>query len=185
MRKNPKRHYLISTAAVCLMCFLAGCGYTTRSLLPSKYRSICVENFANKIDISGETSDLRMYRGYRPGLEAEITEAVTEKFIFDGNLKITDREGADLLLTGELLDFAREGILYDRNDEVEEYRVRLIVDIELKNARDDTLVWRERNFAGESTYRTTGSLAKTEDAGVQEARDDLARRIVERVVEGW
>ncbi|MFH1995490.1 MAG: LPS assembly lipoprotein LptE [Candidatus Omnitrophota bacterium] len=165
--------------------FLAGCGYTTRSLLSSEFRSIYVDNFVNKIDVSGESSDLRMYRGYRHGLEIQITDAVSGRFIFDGNLRIADRDNADLALTGDLLDFRKEGVRYDSNDVVEEYRVRLVVDITLRDAKKDKVLWREKDFAGEFTYRTSGALASSESAGIQGTIDDLARRIVERVVEGW
>ena len=165
--------------------FIAGCGYTTRSLLPSNMKTIYVENFVNSIKITDESSDVRMYRGYHPGMELEATRTIRDKFLFDGNLKLADKEKADLILKGELVDYRNEALRYNRNDNIEEYRVRLVVNLELKNARDDKVRWTENNFAGESLYRTTGTLAKTETTAIKEAADDLARRVVERTIEEW
>ena len=165
--------------------FIAGCGYTTKSLLPSNLKTIYVDNLVNKIKVTDESSDARMYRGYLPGMELETTTAIRDKYLFDGNLKIADPETADLILTGSLVDFRNEALRYDRNNDIEEYWVRLVVNLEMKNAKDGKVRWTENNFAGESLYRTTGTLVKSEATAIKEADDDLARRVVERTVEEW
>lgn len=182
------RHALRDCIAVSFLVFIffvSGCGYTTRSLLSPQFKAIHVENFANKVNITQEQTDERMYAGYRPGLEIDATRAVIDRFLFDGTLKIADIKDCDLILKGELIDFRKEALRYDRNDNVEEYRVRLVVNIELVDARSNKTIWKENEFAGETTYRTTGSLATTESASVKNAVSDLARRVVERTVEGW
>lgn len=165
--------------------FITGCGYTTKSLLPSNLKTIYVDNLVNKIRVTDESSDARMYRGYRPGMELEATRTIRDKYLSDGNLKIADPETADLILTGSLVDFRNEALRYDRNNDIEEYRVRLVVNLEMKNAKDGKVRWTENNFAGESLYRTTGTLAKSETTAIKEAADDLARRVVERTIEEW
>lgn len=165
--------------------FIAGCGYTTKSLLPSNLKTIYVDNLVNKIKVTAESNDARMYRGYRPGMELEATRTIRDKYLSDGNLKIADRETADLILTGSLVDFRNEALRYSRNDNIEEYRIRLVVNLEMKNAKDDKVRWTENNFAGESLYRTTGAQAKSETTAIKEAADDLARRVVERTIEEW
>ncbi|MDO8535911.1 MAG: LPS assembly lipoprotein LptE [Candidatus Omnitrophota bacterium] len=165
--------------------FIAGCGYTTKSLLPSNLKTVYVDNLVNKIKVTEEASDVRMYRGYHPGMELEATRAIRDKYLSDGNLKIADQDTADLILTGELVDFRNESLRYDRNNNVEEFRVRIVVNLEMKNAKDGKVRWKENNFAGESLYRTTGPLAKSEATAIKEADDDLARRVVERTIEEW
>lgn len=169
---------------VCAL-FVSGCGYTTRSLLPDRFKTIYIENFKNNIKVTAEQSDERMYRGYRPGMEIELTKAVIDKFLIDGNLKISNGDDADLMLKGELTDFRKEALRYDSNDNVEEYRTLLVVNLELIDVRTGKTVWTEKEFAGESTYRTGGSLAISENDSIKNANTDLARRIVERTVEGW
>ena len=53
------------------------------------------------------------------------------------------------------------------------------------DAKEKKLVWQEDRFTGDTTYFTTGSQAKTENAAIVDALSDLARRIVERTVEQW
>jgi len=161
-------------------------GYTTQSMLPSNLKTIYVENFVNKIAMTAETSDERMYRGYKPEMQFDITKAVIDRYIFDGNLKVVDAgKASDLILTGELVDFKREPLRYDSNDNIEEFRIRLIVNLVLKDVKTGKVVWTEKEFAGESTYDTTGSLAKSERSAIEDATFDLARRIVERTIENW
>lgn len=164
---------------------LVGCGYTTGSLLPPRLKSIYVDNFKNRIDIGKEVTESAQYTLYRPGLENDITEAAVERFVFDGNLRIASKEDADLILRGSLVDYSQEALRYDGSDNVEEYRIRITVDIELVDVANDKLLWKEAGFAGESTYKTTGRFAASEDTARDEAIEDLARRIVERTVEGW
>ena len=78
----PKRYVLIALIAV-LMSLNYGCGYTTRSALSPDIKSIYVNSFENKIAMADEQTDTRMYKGYRPGLEAEITKAIIDRFLFD------------------------------------------------------------------------------------------------------
>ena len=115
----------------------------------------------------------------------DVTNAVKNKFIFDGNLKLHPEESANLILKGTLADFKRDALQYDANDNVEEYRIKLIVNITLENRKTGKIMWTEKGFTGETTYRTTGSLAKTETVAVNDAIDDLTRRIVDRTVEAW
>lgn len=169
----------ILTLAAC------GCGYTTKSLLPSNYKTIYVDNFKNAIKITAEQSNERMYRGYRPGMEIKITKAVIDRYLTDGNLRIDSPERADLILTAKLIDFNRGGVIYDTNDNVQEYRISLVVSMELTERQTGKTVWTESGFAGETTYRTSGSLETTETAAIDAAITDLAKRIVERTVEAW
>jgi hypothetical protein len=148
-------------------------------------RSIYVENFVSKVKVTDEPTNERMYKGYVPGMETDITKAVSDRFLYDGNLKIAKPADADLILVGELMDFKREALRYDANDNVEEYRIILVTNLALKRAKTGETVWSEENFSGETTYRTGGSLAMSETAAVDAAADDLARRIVERTVEEW
>jgi len=163
---------------------VSGCGYTTRSLLPSNLKTIYVENFVNKIKLTAESNDDRMYRAYRPGMEINAAKAIRDKYLFDGNLKVVDSENADLILKGELVDFRNEALRYDRSDNVMEYRIRIVVNIEMQT-KDGKVRWRENNFAGEWLYNTTGPLAKSESSAIVEAEADLARRVVERTIEEW
>ncbi|MBL7155898.1 MAG: hypothetical protein ISS90_02025 [Candidatus Omnitrophica bacterium] len=171
--------------ALLALIFLCGCGYTTRSAVRSKDPSICVNNFVNKINVTQETTNRKAYYAYRPGMESDITTEIINRFLFDGDYEIKDANNAHYLLKGELVDFKREPLRYDTNDNVTEYRISVVINMELRDRETGTLLWKENDFAGESTYRTQGQYAKPESAAAGEAIKDLADRVVERTVENW
>ncbi len=172
--------------AICYLPFaIGGCGYTTRSMISDKFRTIYITSFANKIDITQETDAGNKYKIYRPYLETDITKAVINKFLLDGNLKIAKEGSADLVLKGELVEFRKDPLRYSDSDEVEEYRINLVVNLILWDNKNNRLVWEEKNFTGDTTYFTTGSSAKSEGLAINDAIADLAKRIVERTVEQW
>ena len=173
------------TILIFLSFVLTGCGYTTHSLLPPHVKTIHVDNFKNSIDITGEFSEKEGYDIYRPGLEVEMTKAVIDRFVFDGNLRVVSGSEADSRLAGELIDYAKEPLRYDDGDNVIEYRIKVVARAGLKDLVNNKVLWSEDDFVGEATYRTSGSFAKTEDTARQEALVDLARRIVERTIELW
>lgn len=168
-----------------LISAVAGCGYTTRSMVSNKFKTIYITPFVNKVDITNEAYTANKYRIYRPTLETDITKSVINKFLFDGNLRPVKEETADLVLKGELIEFRKDPLTYDDNDNVTEYRINLVVNISLWDKKENKLVWEENGFTGDTSYFTSGTQAKTEGAAVTDALTDLARRIVERAVEQW
>ncbi len=159
-------------------------GYTTGSLLPSNIKTIFIDNFVNKIDVTVETTNVNKYKLYRAGLETDITNSVQNAFNRDGNLLLAKQKDGDLKLYGDLVAVDRQGLRYDTNDNYEEYRLYIIVNLVMKNSKDE-VVWEEKNFTGESTYSLTGSNAKSENAALDEAINDLSQRILERTIEDW
>ena len=187
IRTNKKNKFTqLILFAICYLLFttISGCGYTTRSLITRDYQTVYVCPFANKIDITSDTSVARRYKTYYPLLENDITRKVIDQFILDGNLRLTKEEDADLVLQGELVDYRRDALRYTgRDDEdVEEYRISLIVNLKLYDHRNKTLLWEVGNFVGDTTYFTQ---EKSESSAISEAIADLARRVVDRVVDVW
>ncbi|HTY45284.1 MAG TPA: LPS assembly lipoprotein LptE [Patescibacteria group bacterium] len=175
----------VAAALLCMCCGLAGCGYTTRSMIAQEFRTIHVVPFVNKIDITLENNAASKYKIYKPGLETDITRAVADKYLFDGNLKPSEQAVADLTLKGELVEFRRDPLRYTDNDEIEEYRINIVVNLSLFDNRKQQVVWEEKNFTGDTTYFTRGAAVKSDDVAVSDAVKDIARRIVERTVEQW
>ena len=164
---------------------IAGCGYTSASLLPPELDSIYVENFANDIMPTREVSNRRSGYSYYPGLEIDITRAIINDFIFDRSLDIRTEKDAALTLKGALVDFRQSTLSYDDDDNLEEIRLYIYVNIELYNNLTGKTMWKEDSFMGQSDYNVTGPNAKAEDEALRDAVKDLAERIVERVIEAW
>ena len=163
------------------MVLLSGCGYTTSSTLPSSIKTIHVEPFKNNIDFAQEG-----HRNiYLPLLEVKVQNAVINRFLFDGSLKIADAGRADIILKGELISYERTVLRYTDEEDAQEYRIHITVSLELWNTKNQEVSWKESGFVGEATYFVSGSLAKSEESAVDEAITDLARRVVERTIEDW
>ncbi|MBI4313778.1 MAG: hypothetical protein HY594_03075 [Candidatus Omnitrophica bacterium] len=165
----------------------AGCGYSTQSLLSASYRKIYVDPFLNKLPITRESTEIQRFQTSLPRLEEDVTSGVINRFIFDGHLRITpNKSQADLILTGELIDFHRQPLRLDDQGNVEEYRLNLVANLKLRDAKTGELLWEENGFVGDTTYFVTGgSLAASESASVRALITDFSRRIVERTVEDW
>ena len=173
------------TGSIFLALVLAGCGYTTHSALPGNLRTVYVKPFINKIDITTEVTDRSRYKIYRPLLESQISNTIISAFQADGHLRVASPQRADAVLMGELLDFRRDALRYDRNNNVEEYRLSIVVNLELRDAHSGQVIWDEQSFIGDTTFFVTGALAEVEPPALDRAVKDLARRVVERTVEGW
>jgi hypothetical protein len=180
-----KRRYIYSLCALLPAMLLCGCGYTTRSMVGSKYKTIAIELFKSSIDITSEPQANRGFTTYRPALETDITKKVKERFLFDGNFRIAREDEADVILKGKLTDYRKDAVRYDAQDNVEEYRVSIGVTISLMERADKKPVWSDQSVVGEYTFFLAGPNAKPEDTAVNGALDDLARRVVERTVEFW
>lgn len=183
-----KKTFLI-TYCLLLAALVSGCGYTTRSTISAQFKTIYIEPFINKIDITKETDIESKYKVYQPLLETDITRAVSNKYLFDGNLRPSTKEGADLVLKGEVMEFKRDPLRYTDENEVEEYRISISINLKLYDNKKEELLWEENYFTGIANYYTSfypvASEQTSEASAVDNAISDLARRIVERTVEVW
>lgn len=186
--RDPARVLICLAGLVTLS---TGCGYTTRSMISDKYRTIYVTPFINKVDITSDADAERKYKLYRPMVETDVTKAVVNKYLWDGNLKPVTEQAADLVLKGELIEYRKDPLRYSNdNNEVDEYRLNIVVNLKMWDVKEDKQIWEENGFTGDYHYfptssTMTGVTKKTDAQALPEAIDDLARRIVERTVEQW
>ena len=169
-----------SSLFTCLL-LLSGCGYSATSMLPGNLKTVYVETFQNNINFAAE----RGRNLYFPLLEQKVRAAIVDRYQFDGNLKMGQPGSSDLVLRGKLNSYERSALRFTDNDDVQEYRVHVIVSLELYDTATGAVRWSEPSFAGEATYFVTGPTATTEESAVEQAVIDLARRIVERTIEDW
>jgi len=164
-----------------LVLAVAGCGYTTGSLLPKNYRTIAIQPFKNKVSYISENARAL----YVPLLETNVRTAIIDRFLFDGNLHIADADKANLVMDGDLIGLTQDSLRTDVNQNIQEYRARVIVSLKLTDAATGKVLWQEPSFAGEVTYFTAGPQAQSQSAALNSALTDLATRVVERTIENW
>ncbi len=170
----------------CCLALSRGCGYTTRAFVSQTgYKTIYIAPFENNVDTTSEYSEGRRFRTYFPLLENTITNAIVDRYIFDGSLRVTKEPEADLVLTGKVVSYSRESLRNSTSDTPEEYRVTIFIDMTLTDNKTKKILWQKGSFAGDATYFTAGQFVKSESEAVQDATKDLARRVVETTVEAW
>ena len=182
--RSPKTEHRLLITGFLLLMFISGCGYTTKTVLPDNVKTIHVATFKNNIDITKEVSAKDKYEVYRPDLEVDMRDAIVNRIFLDGNLKVSDADSADAVLEGEILQYRKDPLRY-QNEVVQEYRISLVCDIKLINKKDSKVLLEEQSITGDTTYFTTGVLQKTETSAMSDAMSDLARRIVNKIVENW
>lgn len=153
---------------------LPGClGYRLGSTLPPDIKTIYVQLFINKCK--------------EPLLEIDTTNATIAEFQKDGTLRIVNRDEADVLLETTLTALTLTPLRYDQTTDKakpNEYRLTLQVSFVLKRVKTREIM-NEASVIGESTFIFIGNLNSSKRAAIPAASEDLAKRIVEKVVETW
>lgn len=167
------------SACACLMVlFVASCGYTSKTKLPHDIKSIYVETALNKIAIE------QMY-SYQPGIEMDVTNAVIRRFQTDGNLKIAAADKADAVLSMDLISYEQEGVRFNPLESVAEYRLYIVLALVLRHRETGEIIWKEDSFSGNKEYFVTQVRSQGQKAATEGAIEDIARKVVDRVVEDW
>jgi hypothetical protein len=164
------RCLLVAAAVV-----LGGCaGYRFGSMLPADIRTVAVPVFVNKTQ--------------EPGLEASCTAAAIEQFQFDGTVKVLPEGEADTVVRVTLKSYRLEPLRYDRDraTTTREYRVWLAADLEFGRTGTGEILLKRQIQADATLDVDEGlDLAVSKDRALPEVAKDLARRVVESVVEYW
>ncbi len=158
---------------------IGGCGYNNKVVLPYKdAKTIAVPMFRNSIPPENILT-------YVAGLESHLTQAVLDDFVTDGNLKITDIDKADLILRGEIAGYEQEPFRFNHFEQVDEYRLFIVLRLTLEDRKTGQVIWKEDNFSGDTQYFINGPRAIQEEQAAEKAILDMANKIVNRVVEDW
>ena len=181
------RCYVLHFGVLCAVCCVLslGCGYTTRPGLATHLKTVYVKPFTNQIDFTQINRNVERLPVYRHGMEADITKEIINRYQFTGLLRPASAEQANCQLEGALVEFRRDALRHDASQQVEEWRLTLVVNMQFYDRTTQTLLWEEQGFTGDATYFATGPKAESESKALSRAVTDLARRVVERSVENW
>lgn len=178
-RRTVPRTLVRSAAALgaaALVSLLAGCGvYSTRpGLLPSHITRIAIPAFEN--------------RTVEAGLDQEVTEAVTERFIEDNHLKVVGQDEADAMLNGAVTVYKNVVFGFTGQVQAQEYRVTVTVEVRLVDKVKNREIWREDALTRTHNYYVVdvpGQPAEDERTGRVQAIRKIADEILARTVESW
>ena len=155
-----------------------GCGYTRKTVLPQEIKTIYVDTVKNAIQLENLFA-------YQPGLEIDITNAIIRRLQRDGILRVTTRDNADAVLNGKLIAYEQEGLRFTGLESIEEYRLFIVLDLQLVNNKTKEVIWKEPNFSGDAEYFVSSVRSLAREEATHRAVDRLARNVVDRIVEDW
>lgn len=153
---------------------LAGCGYSFRGSLPPHIRTVAVLVLENKTQ--------------EPGVESLITSALVEAVVSSGRLRLVRAEEADAVLSGSVVGYTIESIAFDRNANVTQYRLRIALNLTLRDAKKEEDLWKEDGIQERADFSVPGQVSVTllrEQDALRRASVDIARAVVNRAIEGF
>jgi lipopolysaccharide assembly LptE-like protein len=156
--------------ALAAAALLAGCGYTTGSLVPGGYRTIAVPVFDNPTK--------------RHDLEWEVTQAVVEEIQSRTALRVVDpSDSPDLVLHGSLVDVDEDVLSHRERQRIRESAYFLTAEIEVVEGHTGkSVVAKGKVTERESFVPAVGEDVRTARA---EANRALAERIVQKLESAW
>ncbi len=181
-------HYAASFGTILLMLALAGsvtgCGtYNAGSLMHPQIDTVFIPPINNESDV--------------PQLGPQLRTAISSLLMRDGSVKLTSREKADTVLSVSIKGYntSQAGSAKIREDELsdddgDEYQTTVYqTDVNVKmrltipNRTEPVLDWQDVN--GKALVTRLPDMAKTQRAGLRQAAENAARKIVNNFTEAW
>ncbi len=152
-----------------------GCGYRSHpgGASPDEERRLFVAAITNET--------------FRAGLQGLVGAAIRRQLQFEGGVRLVEERGAGRVLSGRVTGYVSDGIGFDRQDIGHRFRVRLILQATVTPADGKGAPW-NGEFIGETFYTAGTGVVNTrtaEDEAVRRAAQDLAARLVARLLEEW
>lgn len=169
MAMRPRIGVLALVAALLLV---GGCGYSLRGTLPEHIRTVAIPVFTNKTQ--------------EPAVENLLTRAVVDAFVTSGRLKVVRLEDADSILEGEIVSYQLKSLSFDRQANVQEYRLTVTLNLQFKDVKKNVVLWRQEGVQEKADFRVQGQVSATissEESALRTAAVDIGRAIVNLTVE--
>lgn len=157
------------TCVLVLFSLIAGCGYTTKSLISRKINSVYIPIFGNYT--------------FRSGLEFDLTTALKDEIMSKTKLRIAKKDDADTILAGIIVTATEGVITSNARDNIIENQVTITVNIALADRRTGRALMSMDGLSNKAEYIVTrGENIKT---ATQECLVGLAEKIVYQLEEKW
>ena len=161
--------HLARTVLLLTLLGLTGCLYQVGSLIPADVKTIHVEMFENAT--------------FRRELEIALTEAVQREIRRRTHLRLTAKDNADTILTGEVVDFRGRTEVKDVEDDVFSQDVTVYVNMKWVDRRTGRVLAKGTRLNRPVRIFTT--RGDTVAAAAVESFRYLAETIVDRMEGGW
>jgi outer membrane lipopolysaccharide assembly protein LptE/RlpB len=173
--------YTLSLLA-CLL--LSGCGYQQQgdySLQPQsgyKWKSLYRE------DVRSVAVPIFTTRSFHQGVEFQLTKALVTQIEAMTPYKVVDRDRADTILEGEIVDVRTRTVSRDRDSAVPQEQLQgIVVNFVWKDLRTGKILKQQYGF--DETKVMYPTLGESQFTGSQSAAESMAISIVHQLQAEW
>ncbi|MFB6355904.1 MAG: LPS assembly lipoprotein LptE [bacterium] len=152
------------------MFLLSSCARKSQSI-PVNISNLYVPPFKNETNESG--------------LEDLLTDEAIQEFQADANLQLVTKKKADAMLIGRITRYKKIPLLYNDQDVVQQWKLRIEMSLALKDLETGKILWRKPDIFRETTYSDIIPPIETELDAKKRVIRQLARDAVSSTVEGW
>ncbi len=142
-------------------------------VLPSHIKKIAVKPFENRTNVFG--------------LEELLRLEINNELLKDGRFTITnDINSADGYISGEILYYILQPIVYGENFEPIQYKLRLIINLYFVDKVNNLTLWEEPNLE-ETLFFSAATLpgGLTEEEAKKTVVYNMAKKVYLRTIEGF
>ncbi len=171
--KFLRLHYLLFiTLIIFIFAFDFGCHYSfTGASVPPNIKTIAIP-FAEDRSGFGEQN-----------IRELLTNSLIKKFTDDNNLKIIDRNQADVVLETAIISFDDSPSIVQAGENVSTRRINIGVQVIYRNLIEKKVIY-DRQFSNYGDYPADGGLDARDEA-IADAIDKIAEQILIDTVSGW
>jgi len=121
----------------------------------------------------------------QPRLGDAVTQALREHLQTDGTYHLTTHRGSDLVLTGVISRYYREGLSFLTTDvaTTSNYRIGIVAHVKVRDTESGKLLL-DKDINGFTLVNVGSDLASSERQSLPLLADDLARNITIALTEG-
>lgn len=155
-----------------LLCF-AGCAYKLGSTTgeTAGTRTVTISPFVN--------------RTLEPRLGDVVTQTLRTQVQRDGTYRLNTREEGDVLVTGSVTSYQRNGVTYVPADVLTTVDARLSIIVQVRAVERGTgRVILDRSLSGYTLMRVGNDLTSSERQSLPQLADNVCRNITTALVEG-
>lgn len=119
----------------------------------------------------------------RAGLREKFTTELTDMFISDNSLEVTDRTSADSILEGAITGVSDAAAVVGQGENVSKRQITISAKFAFRDMKLRKKVW-EKTFSEWGQYDSGGGLSQQEN-GINEAIKKLSEDLLLETVSGW
>ena len=181
--RKPGGRFLCVLCGLCVLGVCAGCGYALAgrgSFLPEYIKTIGVPTFVNRTTVFN--------------LETMLTQKVRAELIGRGKYQILPQQsGVDAVLNGKITSVSITPAAFSAQQIATRYALTLAARIELRDLRENKVLWENPNLFFRQEFEATGTGQSTDPTtffqqdvnALDRITTDFARSIVSAILEAF